>query len=143
MDLRADAPSFVPAPRELSDEDCASSGSEEVHGDLLIRQLADALVTVEQPASCAVGALEAPLICGASSGYAMPAAGLFCPSCIAGSACPFHKAGSPQLGDAGARAAKTPKAPRRQPLASAPARDTSRAWPNSAHARLAAASAPC
>lgn len=74
MDLRASAPEFVPAARKGILRE-ADGGVEENPGDRLIRQLAAALAAAPTEARP----------------YVIPAAGLFCPDCIAGRSCTFHR----------------------------------------------------
>lgn len=91
MCLRADAPVFVPsvnafvrhAPARVSSKPVAA-------GDVLIQKLANAL---QQPTS-SMSDLKRPTSSMPVS--SLPAAGLFCPYCIAAcAACAFHKADHP------------------------------------------------
>eukprot|EP00418_Pyrodinium_bahamense_P038692 CAMPEP_0179206742 /NCGR_PEP_ID=MMETSP0796-20121207/103088_1 /TAXON_ID=73915 /ORGANISM="Pyrodinium bahamense, Strain pbaha01" /LENGTH=298 /DNA_ID=CAMNT_0020911665 /DNA_START=20 /DNA_END=917 /DNA_ORIENTATION=- len=108
IDLRASAPEFVPAARNAAPrEDTGGGGSgfaEELPGDRLIRQLAAALA--------AAPATARPFI--------IPAEGLFCPDCIAGRPCAFHRPAASGWGVAQPRVAATVLANGRWPLATAP-----------------------
>lgn len=75
MCLRADAPVFIPG---------AAATDAQVLGDRLIQELAAAMTPSRS---------DAP-------GCMLPVAGIFCPYCIAGVACAFHKPAVPASGKA-------------------------------------------
>jgi len=67
MPLRADAPEFVPA---------SLQSKKPARGDVLIQQLADAMGDESPPVE---------------RQHVLPASGVFCPYCRAGTGCAFHK----------------------------------------------------
>jgi len=115
MDLRADAPAFVPTAEVLQQSECGSkqlsgdqlirrlaaslpeavkkggTGTKELPGDVLIRQLASTMLSVRPDAR--LGATKASLTRGSQKATLIPAAGLFCPCCTAGETCAFHQLG--------------------------------------------------
>lgn len=112
--MDASAPEFVPAARKTVPREDSGGTNGEVHGDRLIRQLAAALAA-------------APPTETKARPYAIPADGLFCPDCIAGRTCTFHRPGSAALGW-GAPAAP-PAAPAASPAQTRPAMSASASSP--------------
>jgi len=120
MDLRASAPEFVPSARRPSvaregGSTFATSppANEELLGDRLIRQLAAAMAAAPSPTARSSG---------------LTAAGLFCPACISGGPCAFHRPTSVGWAAPPPPPAAAPARPPAVPAGYAPA-DTWRAAP--------------
>lgn len=84
MYLRADAPAFVPHTSERG------AGERVSKGDQLIQELASAMTSTVPAKPCRKSSEthRSKLVPGK-----FPAAGIFCPYCISGAACAFHKGG--------------------------------------------------
>lgn len=89
MKFRADAPAFVPKPSERG------AGEKEVSkGDQLIQELASAMTSTAPAKPCRkLPETRCKIIQAPQSAGTFPVAGIFCPYCISGAACAFHKHG--------------------------------------------------